>query len=74
MTAQHNSHDADPTRNQPDPVDSAEADSDPIGPITLPKRGRLGARAAALAGSVGLAAVGIVAFTDGCSTFPTIAH
>lgn len=73
MTAQHNSHEAEPIRNQPEPIEAPGADSDPIGPITLPKRGRLGSRAAALAGSVGLAAAGIAAFTDGCSTFPTIA-
>jgi hypothetical protein len=66
MTAQH---------NQPeDQVDAQPVDeqSDPIGPITLPKRSRIGARALALVGTASVLAVGVIEITDGCGTFTTI--
>lgn len=60
MTAENNI----PNEDQPE--------TDPIGPITLPPRSRLGARAMALVGTVSVAALGVAAVTDGCSTWPTI--
>jgi hypothetical protein len=66
MTAQH---------NQPeDQLATQQVDEqpDPIGPITLPKRSRLGARALALVGTASVLAVGVVELTDGCTTFTTI--
>ncbi|TCO49107.1 hypothetical protein EV646_10385 [Kribbella antiqua] len=70
MTAQHHTaqdqdgkYDAEP---QTDGID-------PIGPITLPKRNKVGARAMALVGTVGMSAFAIaVAATDYSSTWPTI--
>ena len=70
MTAQHpQNHDhLDP---QSTGVESAHS-TDPIGPIKLPLRSRIGGRAMALVGIVGPAAFGIAAATDGASTWPTI--
>ncbi|MEU0093054.1 hypothetical protein [Kribbella sp. NPDC006257] len=62
MTAQPNHEDQQP----------AEAQPDPIGPINLPKRLRIGARAFALVGAASTLAVGVIEVTDGCSTFTTI--
>jgi hypothetical protein len=67
MTAQ-NTHD-----DQPEPHHQPEA-ADPVGPIQIPLRSRLGSRANALVGLVGVAAFGIVMATDGSSTWPTISH
>jgi hypothetical protein len=53
------------------PADSDNAD--PIGPITLPKRGRIGSRALALVGTASVAAIAVHAFADHCTTFTTIA-
>jgi hypothetical protein len=47
-------------------------ETDPLGPIVVPTRSRLGARALALVGTVGLTAVGLAALLDGPSTWPTI--
>jgi hypothetical protein len=66
MTAQH---------NQPeDQVDVQPVDEqpDPIGPITFPKRTRIGARALALVGTAGVLAVGVVELTENCGTFTSI--
>ena len=66
MTAQH---------NQPeDQLDTLPVDErpDPIGPITFPKRSRIGARALALVGTASALAVGVIELTDGCTTFTTI--
>lgn len=64
MTAQ-NSHD---DQQHPQVADTG---TDPVGPINLPLRSRLGSRANALVGIVGgAAAFGIVMATD--STWPTI--
>ena len=65
MTAQHHDdlYDAEP---QTDGID-------PIGPITLPKRSKVGARAMALVGTVGMSTFALaVAATDYTSTWPTI--
>ncbi|WP_328330229.1 hypothetical protein OHA70_08195 [Kribbella sp. NBC_00382] len=69
MTAQHTHDDQLEPQHQPD---GAESGTDPVGPIHLPLRSRLGSRANALVGVVGVAAFGIVMATDGCSTWPTI--
>jgi hypothetical protein len=45
---------------------------DPLGPIVVPTRSRIGARALALVGTVSLAALGVAAVADTCSTWPTI--
>jgi len=64
MTAQH-----DDSQN----VRSSTPDhTDPLGPITLPARTKVGARAMALVGTVGLSAIALAAVTDAASTWPTI--
>ncbi|HEY4571196.1 MAG TPA: hypothetical protein VIH10_17120 [Kribbella sp.] len=73
MTAQH--HEVQPEVQpgvQPEiPVTTGNL-ADPLGPITLPKRTKVGARAMALAGTVGLSAFAIAAVADGSITWPTI--
>ncbi|HEY0475506.1 MAG TPA: hypothetical protein VGD34_27735 [Kribbella sp.] len=59
MTAQHHQHD-----NQFDSQSVGGEQTDPIGPITLPTRSRVGARAMALAGTVGMAAFGVAVMTE----------
>ncbi|TDD49749.1 hypothetical protein E1263_31850 [Kribbella antibiotica] len=53
MTAQNHHVQNDECR---DLADQAPTETDPLGPITLPTRLRIGARALALSGVVGLAA------------------
>jgi hypothetical protein len=66
MTAQHKHDEVDV------PQQTTEA-TDPLGPITLPKRSKIGARAMALVGTVGLSAfAAAVAASDLGSTWPTI--
>jgi len=65
MTAQNT-----PTEDRPETETGIEAD--PIGPMMVPARSRLGARALALVGTVGFAALGLAAVADTCSTWPTI--
>ena len=66
MTAQHNQPEdqlnAQPVDEQPDP----------IGPITLPKRSRIGARALALVGTASALAIGGIELADTCGTFTSI--
>jgi hypothetical protein len=66
MTAQHNQPEDQLTAQ---PVDEQ---TDPIGPLTMPKRSRIGARALALVGAASILAVGVIEVTDGCTTFTTI--
>ncbi|QNE19364.1 hypothetical protein F1D05_17385 [Kribbella qitaiheensis] len=66
MTAQHNQP-QDPLATQP-----VDEPIDPIGPITLPSRGRLGLRALALVGTASALAVGVIEIVDGCGTFTSI--
>jgi hypothetical protein len=61
MTAQPNNHED----HHP-----AEDQTDPIGPITLPKRW-FGGRALALVGSASVLAVGIVQFAEASNTVGT---
>lgn len=64
MTVQHH----DTSDAEPRGLDQ----TDPVGPITLPRRSRIGARAMALVGSP-IAVAGLVAvITEGPGTFPTI--
>ncbi|GAA0579119.1 hypothetical protein HPO96_13650 [Kribbella sandramycini] len=64
MTAQHHDDQHSPP---------TEACPDPLGPITLPKRSKIGARAFALVGSLGMTAFAVAAVAnDHCSTWPTI--
>jgi hypothetical protein len=66
MTAQHHEEQPDLQHQSPDTTD-------PIGPIALPKRTKVGARAMALVGTVGLSAFAVAAATtEYCSTWPTI--
>ena len=66
MTAQHHN---DENLDQRLAADQ----TDPIGPVTLPKRTKVGARAMALVGTVGLSAFAVAAATtEYCSTWPTI--
>ncbi len=53
------------------PADPGNAD--PIGPISLPKRSRIGSRALALVGTASVAAIAVHAFADHCTTLTTIA-
>ena len=47
--------------------------TDPLGPITLPKPSKVGARALALVGTVGMSTVAIAAISNNvASTWPTI--
>jgi hypothetical protein len=48
--------------------------TDPLGPITLPKRSKIGARAMALVGTAGVAAMAVHAFVEGCTTLTTQEH
>ena len=67
MTAQH---------NQPEDQVSAQPvdeQTDPIGPITLPTRSRVGSRALALVGTASVLAIGGIGFADACGgPFTTI--
>jgi hypothetical protein len=66
MTAQHN-------EEQPDVQQHTTDGTDPLGPITLPTRSKIGARAMALVGTVGLTAfAAAVAASDLRSPWPTI--
>jgi hypothetical protein len=68
MTAQH--HDE---HDLPEARTTATDATDPLGPITLPKRTKVGARAMALVGTLGLSTFAIAAVSnDVCSTWPTI--
>jgi hypothetical protein len=66
MTAQHE-------EEQPD-VQPAPESTDPLGPIQVPTRSKIGARAMALAGAVGLSALAAVTAAETCSTWTTIEH
>jgi hypothetical protein len=66
MTAQYNQPE-DQLATQP-----VDEQPDPIGPITFPKRSRIGARALALVGTASVLAVGVIELTDGCTTLTTI--
>jgi hypothetical protein len=56
MTAQNHDRANDECR---DHADQAATETDPLGPIALPTRTRIGARALALTGLVGLAAAAV---------------
>jgi hypothetical protein len=67
MTAQHNQPE-DQLTAQP-----ADEQTDPIGPITMPKRTLIGARAFALVGAASVLTVGVIEVTDLCGgPFTTI--
>jgi hypothetical protein len=67
MTAQHNQPE-DQLTAQP-----AAEQTDPIGPITMPKRTLIGARAFALVGAASVLTVGVIEVTDLCGgPFTTI--
>ncbi|MGC4937488.1 hypothetical protein [Kribbella sp. DT2] len=61
MTA-HDAHDDRPETDE----------ADPIGAPLPPARSRVGSRAMALIGLVGMGAVGLAAATEVCSTWPTL--
>jgi hypothetical protein len=66
MTAQHDND------GQIDIQSTTPDKTDPLGPIVLPTRTKVGARAMALVGTVGLSALGLAAVADAASTWPTI--
>ncbi|ADB35525.1 hypothetical protein Kfla_6528 [Kribbella flavida DSM 17836] len=68
MTAQH-PHD----ENLAQPATDLEG-TDPLGPVTLPKRSKIGRRALALVGTTSMAALAVQTLADGCSTFTTVGH
>jgi hypothetical protein len=53
------------------PEEPSDQRTDSVGPITLPKRSRIGARAYALVGTTGLFAAGAIQLIDNCPTWPT---
>ncbi len=63
MTAQNHAQN-DEFRDQ---ADQAATDTDPLGPINLPTRVRIGARALALTGLVGLSTIAMTV-ADGAQT------
>jgi hypothetical protein len=65
MTADHNQPEDQITAHKVD------EQPDPIGPITVSTRSRVGARAFALVGAASALAVGVVQFADACGTVPT---
>ncbi|GAB2634616.1 hypothetical protein [Kribbella swartbergensis] len=75
MTAQHHTaqhHEGQHHEGQPGARPVADG-PDPLGPITVPTRSKVGARAMALVGTVGLSAfAAAVAASDLASTWPTI--
>ena len=69
MTAQnHNLQNDDEGR---DPADQAATETDPLGPVSLPTRLRIGARALALTGVVGLSTMAMAMAADECITTTT---
>jgi hypothetical protein len=68
MTAQHNEAQPEVQSGTPDTI----AGTDPIGPMMLPRRSKVGARAMALVGTVGMSAFAVTMMTNGGSTFTTI--
>jgi hypothetical protein len=62
MTAQLHTDDT----IDPRPADAGQAD--PIGPVTLPQRSKIGSRALALVGTAGAAALAMQAVLAGAST------
>jgi hypothetical protein len=60
------------------PPDSAVAPAgqidDPIGPMGMPKRSWVGARALALVGAAGILSVGLVEVTDSITTSVSAPH
>lgn len=71
MTAQH--HTAKNQPEQPDVQLPIQDGTDPLGPIMLPKRSKVGARAMALVGTVGLSAFAAAAAANVAdSPWPTI--
>jgi hypothetical protein len=47
---------------------------DPIGPVTLPRRSKVGKRALALVGTTSMAALAVHHVIDGSSTWTTISN
>jgi hypothetical protein len=74
MTAQHHTAQQQGQHHEGQPDGRPVPDgTDPLGPITLPTRSKVGARAMALVGTVGLSAfAAAVAASDIASTWPTI--
>lgn len=68
MTAQNDDLQNDECCNQ---TAASGTETDPLGPITLPTRIRIGARALALSGVVGLSAIAAAVGTYDPGTFPT---
>jgi len=64
MTAQNHPQN-DECRDQ---TDQAATETDPLGPINLPTRVRIGARALALTGLVGLSTIAMTIAADGAQT------
>lgn len=60
-----------PQDDQLHPRPEEQAGTDPLGPVKLPIRSRIGARAFALVGVTGVLTVGMVEFTDVCGTLTT---
>lgn len=64
MTAQHQNHE--------NPISTDAEHTDPLGPINLPKQGKVGARALALIGTASIATLAVYGAADTLGTFTTI--
>jgi hypothetical protein len=64
MTAQHETHE--------NPTLADAEHTDPLGPINLPKHGKVGARALALIGTASIATLAVYGVVDTCGTFTSI--
>lgn len=60
------------TAHTPDDSHTTEQTPDPIGPVELPRRTRLGARAVALVGSASMATLAVHVIVNGYSTETSI--
>ncbi|MEU4391897.1 hypothetical protein [Kribbella sp. NPDC023855] len=65
MTVHDRNDDRDPRPTGGDQID-------PLGPISPPKRSRIGSRALALVGTASVATMAVHTVVDGCSTLTTI--
>ncbi|TDD49748.1 hypothetical protein E1263_31845 [Kribbella antibiotica] len=68
MTAENHDLQNDECR---DLADQAATETDPLGPVSLPTRIRIGARALALTGIVGLSTIAMAVAADGGNTTTT---
>ncbi|MEV6410876.1 hypothetical protein [Kribbella sp. NPDC051718] len=59
MTAQNS-----PDQQEPRAAEAGQLGTDPLGPITLPERSRIGSRAFALVGAASVLSIGLAVYVD----------